>query len=74
MACAVINIAPSSASDADAMTNSMICAIVSTGPFHFGIGPSSARNMCAPALLLPRISLWNPESATAYTVDRKSVV
>ena len=62
MACAVINIAPSLASDADAMTNLMICAIVSTGTFHFGIGSSSSRNMCAPDLIMPRLSLWNPES------------
>ena len=38
MSCAVINIGPRLASDADAMKNFMICAIVSTGPFHFGIG------------------------------------
>ena len=62
MACTVINIAPISDSDVDTMTNFMICAIVSTGPLHFGIGASSARKRCDPALLIPRLSLWNPSS------------
>ena len=62
MACAMINILPSSASDADATTNLIICAIVSTGPFHFGTGSSSERKVCAPALLLPRLSFCKPAS------------
>ena len=51
ISCAVMNIALSSASEAEDMTNLMIFASVSTGPFHRGMASFSGRKICAPALL-----------------------
>ena len=62
ISCAVMNIAPSSASEAEEMTNLIIFASVSTGPFHRGIVSFSERKMCAPALLRSLLLLWNPAS------------
>ena len=56
---AVTQRAPSSASAADDMTNLMICAIVRTGPFHFGSSTFSDKKMCAPVCdLLIHCSIW----------------
>ena len=46
----VMNIAPNSAYEAEDMTNLMIFASVSTGPFHQGMALFSERKICAPVL------------------------
>ena len=73
---AVINRAPSSASEAEVMTNLMIWAIARTAPFHFGIGASSERKIWAPSRLRPLLSLWKPASecaATNMSLERYSI-
>ena len=60
-----MNIAPNSASEAEDMINLMIFASVSAGPFHQGMTSFSERKICAPALLRPLLSLWNPASECA---------
>ena len=45
ISCAVMNIAPNSASEAEDMTNLMIFASVSTGPFHRGMSSFSERKI-----------------------------
>ena len=60
ISCAMMNIAPSSDSEAEDMTNLINFANVSTGPFHRGIASFPERKICAPALLRPLLSLWNP--------------
>ena len=62
---AVKNSAVVSASAAEDITYFMIAAMVSTGPFHLGIGPSSDRKMCAPDVLLDFVSLLKPVSECA---------
>ena len=54
-----------SASAAEDITYFMIAAMVNTGPLHLGIGSSSDKKMCAPALLLDFVSLLNPASECA---------
>ena len=51
---AVINSAAISASDADAITVLVICAIVIIGPLSFCVGSFYERNIYAPSLLLAR--------------------
>ena len=53
ISCNVMNIAPNSAYEAEDMTNLMVFASVSTGPFHRGMVSFSERKTCAPALLCP---------------------
>ena len=60
-----MNIAPSSASEAEDMKNLMIFASVSTDPFHRGMGSFSEMKICAPDLLRPLLSSWNPASEYA---------
>ena len=60
ISCAVMNIVPNFASEAEAMTNLMIFASVSTGPSHRGMASFSERKICAPALLRLLLSLWKP--------------
>ena len=57
ISCAVMNIAPSSASEAEDMTNLIIFASVSTGTFQRGMASFSERKICAPALLRTFLSL-----------------
>ena len=52
-----MNIALSSASEAEDMTNLMILESVSTDPFHRGMASFSERKIRAPDLLRPLISL-----------------
>jgi hypothetical protein len=67
--------AASSASAADAMTNLMIWEIVSTGPFGRGIGSSSDRKMCAPALLRDPFSVRKLASeCAASTIEEARYV
>ena len=65
ISCAVMNIAPSSASEAEDMKNLIIFESVSTGPFHRCMASFSERKICAPDLLRPLLSLWNPVSEYA---------
>ena len=62
---AVMNMAPSSASAADNMTNFMTLEIINMGPLHLGIGLSSARKMWDPARLRPLDLLCKPASECA---------
>ena len=57
--------APNSASSDEVMINLIICAIVSTDPFHLGSGSLSDQKIWAPARLRPLDSLWKPASAWA---------
>ena len=59
----VMHSAAISASDADAITFLMICAIVNTGPLSFGLGSFSERKMCAPSQLRDLDFLRKPASA-----------
>ena len=64
-----MNMAPISASAADDMKNLMTWEIVNMGPFHIGIGSSSAMKTWAPAWLHPLDSLRKLESeCTASTI------
>ena len=65
ISCDVMNIAPNSGSEAEEMTYLMIFKSVSTGPFHRVVSLFSERKICAPALLRPLLSLWNPASEYA---------
>ena len=56
-----MNITPNSALEAEDMTNLMIFANVSTDPFYRVMASFSERKICTPDLLLPLLSLWNPE-------------
>ena len=67
ISCAVTNIAPNYASEAEDMTNLMIFASASTGLFHRGMASFSERKMCSPALLCRLLSLWKPESECAQS-------
>ncbi len=60
---AAIKSAASSALAAKAMTNLMMAAIVRTATLKRGVGLSSERYICAPALLHDLVSLRYPASA-----------
>ena len=63
--CAVMNIAPNSALEAEDMINLMMFASVSTGMFHQGMASFSERKICVPDLMSPLLSLWDPASECA---------
>ena len=63
---AVMNIATNFASEAEDMKNLTILASVSTVPFHWGMVSFSEMKICAPDLLRPLLSLWNPASEFAH--------
>ena len=60
-----MNIAPNPASEAEDMKNLIIFASISMDPFHWGMASFSERKICAPDLLRPLLSLWNPASEFA---------
>ena len=65
ISCAVMNIAPNSASEAEDMTNLVIFESDITGPFHWGMALFSEIKICATALLCHLLSLWKPVSEYA---------
>ena len=57
ISCAVMNIEPNSASEAEDMTYLMIFASITTGLFHPGMSFFSESKICAPDILRPLLSL-----------------
>ena len=57
----MIKSTPNSASDAEAMTNLVICEIVRTGTLPLGSGSFSDKNIWASDCLQTMDSLWKPE-------------